>query len=63
MRGKEISSRVRNEWASKIAGAIENQLGKEDSVISKYIVQVINTEGWFRATDDPDFFYDEIEAL
>ena len=63
MRGKEISSRVRNELASKIAGAIENQLGKEDSVISKYIVQVIKTEGWFRATDDPDFLYDEIEVL
>ena len=55
MRGKEISSRVNNEWATKIACAIENWLGKEDYVISKYIAQVTNTEGWFRVTDDPDF--------
>ena len=37
--------------------------GKEDSVISKSIAQVINAERWFRATDDPDFLYDEIKAL
>ena len=24
---------------------------------------MINAEGWFRATDDPDFLYDEIKAL
>jgi hypothetical protein len=63
MRGKESSSRAKNQWSSKIAGAIENRLGKdEDSVISKH-VQVLNTEGWFRATNDPDFLYDKIEAL
>ena len=63
MGGKEISSCVKNEWALKIAGAIENQFGKKDSVISKYVVQVINTEGWFHATNDSDFLYDEIEAF
>ena len=63
-RGKDNSSRVKNQWSSKIADAIENRLGKdEDSVISKHVVQVLNTEGWFRANDDPDFFYDKIEAL
>ena len=61
-RGKEISCCVKNEWISKIAGAIENRLGKQDSVISKHVVQVINTEGWFCVTDDSDFLYDEIEA-
>ena len=54
---------MNNEWASTIAGTIENRLGKEGSGISKHVVQVINTEGWFRATDDPDFLYDEIKAL
>ena len=61
--GKEISICVKNEWASKIAAAIENWLGKKDSVISKHIVQVINTEALFHATDDPDFLYDKIKAL
>ena len=45
MRGKEISSCVKNYWASKIASAIENKLVNQDSIISKYVVQVINKEG------------------
>ena len=62
-RGKESASLAKNQWSPKIAEPIENRLGKdEDSVISKY-VQVLNTEGWFRASNDPDFLYDKIEAL
>ena len=63
IRGKEISCCVKDEWASTIAGAIGNWLGKEDSIIEKHAVQVINTEGWFCAIEDPDFLYDEIKVL
>ena len=60
---KQVSSHVKNEWPLNIVGAIENWLlGKENSIVLKH-VQVINTEGWFRATDDPDFLYGEIKAL
>ena len=48
---------MKSEWALKIADAIQNWLGKEDSVISKHFVQVINTEGWFCATNKIEVLY------
>lgn len=54
---------MKDEWALTITGAIGNWLGKEDSIIAKHVVQVINTKGWFCAIDDPDFLYDEIKVL
>ena len=63
LNGKESAQRRKNEWTSLVSKAIENRLEPGNSEISKYSSEIINTEGWFRSTEDPDFLDNELEEL
>ena len=62
--GKESARNLKSTWASVISKTIQLRLEDgNDSVVSKYLVHVLNTEGWFRYEKDSEFISKGIEEL
>ena len=63
-RRKESARNLKSTWASVISKTIQLRLEDgNDSVVSKYLVHVLNTEGWFRYEKDSEFISKGIEEL
>ena len=63
-RGKESAGNLKSTWASVISKTIQLCLKDgNDSVVSKYLDHVLNTEGWFRYKKDLEFISKAIEEL
>ena len=61
---KESARNLKSTWASVISKTIQLRLEDgNDSVVSKYLVHVLNTEGWFRYEKDSEFISKGIEEL
>ena len=63
-RRKESARNLKSTWASVISKTIQLRLEDgNDSVVSKYLVHVLKTEGWFRYEKDSEFISKGIEEL
>ena len=63
-RGKESAHNLKSIWASVISKIIQLCLEDgNDSVVSKYLVHVLNTDGWFHYEKDSEFISKGIEEL
>ena len=63
-RGKESARNLKSTWVSVISKTIQLRLEDgNDSVVSKYLAHILNTEGWFRYKKDSEFISKRIEEL